>query len=189
MDAGTSINIIYLSTLERINLTQRKLNPSNVKFHGIVPGRAASSLGGIKLEVTFGEPDNYLTEDISFVPFDSAHHAIFGRPAFTKFMARPCYVYNKLKMPGPNGIITVCGDFKMAKQCEQQNALCAEQVIQREELKELEKEVKPEEMPASKEATLKPAENFSTSSNTKKMKLDPKDPSKEVIIGDGMDDK
>ena len=87
----------------------RQLRPTNVKFHGIVPGRSASSLGEITLEVTFGNKGNYRTEEISFevVPFDSAYHAIFGRPAFAKFLARPCYLYNKMKLPGPNGVITV----------------------------------------------------------------------------------
>ena len=117
MDGGASINLIYLSTLKRMNISTRQLRPTNVKFHGIVPGRSASSLGEITLEVTFGNKGNYRTEEISFevVPFDSAYHAIFGRPAFAKFLARPCYLYNKMKLPGPNGVITVEGDFNMAK--------------------------------------------------------------------------
>ena len=99
-----------------------------------MPGRSAALLGEIILEVTFGEEDAYRTKDISFevVPFDSAYHAIFGRPAFAKYMARPCYLFSKMKLPRPKGIITVEGDFKMAKQCEPANALCAERVIAQE---------------------------------------------------------
>ena len=83
-------------------------------------GRSAASLGAIILEVTFGEEDNYRTEDITFevVPFDNAYRAIFGRPDFAKFLARPCYLYSKMKLPGPNGIIIIEGDFKMAKEYE-----------------------------------------------------------------------
>ena len=89
IDGGASINIIYLNTLKQMNILTRQLRPSNIKFHGIVPGRSSTSLGEIILEVTFGEEDNYRTEDISFevVPFDSAYHAIFGRPAFARFLA------------------------------------------------------------------------------------------------------
>ena len=162
-----------------------------MKFHGIVPGRSASSLGKIALAVTFGEEDNYRTEDISFevVPFDSAYHAIFGRPVFARFLARPCYLFSKMKLPGPNGIITVEGDFKMAKECELANALCAERVIAQEELKQLAKETDVDEVPIAKDTSLKMPKNFSTTSNTKKINLDPKDPSKQLVIGDGLNDK
>ena len=111
-----------------MGLSESQLTHSTVKFHGIVPGRQASSMGKITLKVTFGNAENFRTEDVSFevVPFKSAYHAIFGRPAFASFMARPCYIYNKLKMPGPNGIITIKGDFKKAKECEAANAVHAE---------------------------------------------------------------
>ena len=175
MDGGASINIIYLSTLKRMDISTRQLRPSHVKFHGIVPGRSASSLGEISLAVTFGEEDNYRTEEISFevVPFDSAYHAIFGRPVFARFLARPCYLFSKMKLPGPNGIITVEGDFKMAKECELTDALCAERVIAQEELKQLAKETDVDEVPVAKDTSLKMPENFSTTSNTKKINLDP----------------
>ena len=157
MDGVASINILYLSTLKRMRISTRQLRPSNVKFHGIVPGCSASSLGEITLEVTFGEENNYRTEEISFevVPFESAYHAIFGRPAFAKFFVCPCYLYNKMKMPGPNGIIMVEGDFKMAKECKLDNALYAEKVIRQAELKELAKDVNVDEVPVTKEATLR----------------------------------
>ena len=34
-------------------------------------------------------------------------------------MARPCYVYLKLKMPGPKGVITINGDRRIARECEE----------------------------------------------------------------------
>ncbi|KAK1662826.1 hypothetical protein QYE76_050985 [Lolium multiflorum] len=37
------------------------------------------------------------------VPFKSSYHVIFGRPTYHKFHARACYIYKKLKIPGPNG--------------------------------------------------------------------------------------
>ena len=42
------------------------------------------------------------------------YHALLGRPAYAKFMAVPNYTYLKLKMPGPNGVITVSGSFEQA---------------------------------------------------------------------------
>ena len=191
MDGGASINIIYLSTLKRMDISTRQLRPSHVKFHGIVLGRSAASLGEITLDVTFGKENNYRTEDISFevVPFDSAYHAIFRRTAFARFLACPCYLFSKMKLPGPNGIITVEGDFKMAKECELANTLCAEKVIAQEELKELAKETNVDKVPVTKETSLKMPENFITTSNTKKINIDPEDPSKQLTIGDGLNDK
>ena len=136
-------------------------------------------------------PEHFCTENVSFevVSFESVYHAILGHPAFAKFIARSCYIYNKLKMLGPKGgVITVQGDFALAKELELGNALCAERIIAKEELKELAKEVSPTEMPAGKETT-KPAESFKASENTKKVVLDPKDPTKFVIVGTELTDK
>ena len=43
-------------------------------------------------------------------PFSSGYHALLGHEAFTIFQAVPHYGYMKLKMPGPNGIITLASD-------------------------------------------------------------------------------
>ncbi|KAK1610654.1 hypothetical protein QYE76_034327 [Lolium multiflorum] len=72
MDGGASLNIMYLETLERMNLTKEQLKHST-EFHGVV----------------------------RVVPFKSSYHVIFGRPTYHKFHARACYIYNKLKIPGP----------------------------------------------------------------------------------------
>ncbi|KAK1648151.1 hypothetical protein QYE76_065956 [Lolium multiflorum] len=105
MDGGASLNIMYLETLERMNLTKEQLKHSTTEFHGVVPGKKANSLGSITLPVAFGDVHNFREEKITFevVPFKSSYHVIFGRPTYHKFHARACYIYNKLKMPGPNG--------------------------------------------------------------------------------------
>ncbi|KAK1614120.1 hypothetical protein QYE76_019637 [Lolium multiflorum] len=105
------------------------------EFHGVVPGKKANSLGSIKLPVAFGDVNNYREEMITFevVPFKSSYHVIFGRPTYHKFHARACYIYNKLKIPGPNGWITVSGDYKKARDCEEGEAAFAESVISGEE--------------------------------------------------------
>ncbi|KAK1580099.1 hypothetical protein QYE76_072046 [Lolium multiflorum] len=64
---------MYLETLEKMNLTKEQLKHSTTEFHGVV--RA----------------------------FKSSYHVIFGRPTYHKFHAVACYIYNKLKIPGPNG--------------------------------------------------------------------------------------
>ncbi|KAK1593557.1 hypothetical protein QYE76_017479 [Lolium multiflorum] len=105
MDGGASLNIMYLETLERMNLTKEQLKHSTTEFHGVVPGKKANSLGSITLPVAFGDVHNFREERITFevVPFKSSYHVIFGRPTYHKFHARACYIYNKLKIPGPKG--------------------------------------------------------------------------------------
>ena len=87
--------------------------------------------------MAFGDENNYRVEKLTFeeVKIRSPYHAIFGRPAYTKFMARPCYVYLQLKMPGHNGTITVHGSRKVALECEEGDAAYAESVCATEELK------------------------------------------------------
>jgi hypothetical protein len=45
MDGGTSLNIMYLETLEKMNLTKEQLKHGTIEFHGVVPGKKANSLG------------------------------------------------------------------------------------------------------------------------------------------------
>jgi hypothetical protein len=119
MAGGSILNIMYTETLTKLGLTKTHLRHSAVTFYGVVPGRQARSLGSITLKDAFGDENNFHEEPITFevVPFKSTYHVIFGRPAFHSFHARPCYIYNQLKMPGPDGIITVYGSFGKAKEC------------------------------------------------------------------------
>ena len=72
--------------------------------------------GPIVLGVVFGTPENYRSEEITFqvASFNNGYHALLGRDAFTRFQAIPRYGYMKLKMPGPNGIITLTSDPDIA---------------------------------------------------------------------------
>ena len=51
------------------------------------------------------------------VDFPGSYHTILGRPCYAKFMAIPKYTYLKLKMPGPNDVITVSSAFSHAFTC------------------------------------------------------------------------
>ena len=69
-------------------------------------------MGSLVLEVTFGSPDNFRSEELIFdiAPFRSGYQALLGRTAFARFNAVPHYAYLKLKMPGPRGVITISGN-------------------------------------------------------------------------------
>jgi hypothetical protein len=71
------------------------------------------------MHVTFGTPENYRSEFRRFeaASFDCGYNAIIGRRGLAKFMVIPHYLYMILKMPGPQGIITVCADFQGTAEC------------------------------------------------------------------------
>ncbi|KAK1648021.1 hypothetical protein QYE76_065826 [Lolium multiflorum] len=148
MDGGASLNIMYLETLERMNLTKEQLKHSTTEFHGVVPGKKANSLGSITLPVAFGDVHNFREERITFevVPFKSSYHVIFGRPTYHKFHARACYIYNKLKIPGPK-----------------------ESVISGEELKGYRAAVDPTEMQTTKKQISEDKASFKAAIETKKV--------------------
>jgi hypothetical protein len=191
MDGGASLNIMYLETLERMNLTKEQLKHSNTEFHGVVPGKKANSLGSITLPVAFGDVHNFREEKITFevVPFKSSYHVIFGRPTYHKFHARACYIYNKLKIPGPKGMITVSGDYKKAHECELGEAAFAESVISGEELKGYRAAVDPTEMQTTKKQISEQKTSFKAAIETKKHDLIKGDSSKQVSVGANMDPK
>ena len=104
-----------------------RIERSNTTFRGIIPSREACCSGKITLDVVFGTPDNYRSEEVTFqvAPFSSGYHTLLGREAFTIFQAIPHYGYMKLKMPGPNGIITLASDPDIALRAENRTAALA----------------------------------------------------------------
>ena len=128
MDGGSGLNILYAETLKGMGILMSRLSESHMSFHGVIPGKKAAYLSQIALDVVFGDSKNYRKEKLTFevVDFQSAYHAILGRPAYARFMARPCYVYLKLKMPGPRGVITISGNRKKAEECFQKGSKIAD---------------------------------------------------------------
>ena len=103
IDGGSSINILYKDTMEKLGIKQRQLQNSRTVFHGIVPGLSCSPIGKILMDVLFGDKDHFRRESVWFevVDLESPYHALVGRPALAKFMAVPHYAYLKMKIPVP----------------------------------------------------------------------------------------
>ena len=93
----------------------------NTTFKGVTPGLGAHCTGSLLLEVIFGFPNNFRSENLTFhiAPFQSGYQALLGREAFARFNAIPHYASLTLRMPGPRGIITVNGNIE--------RSLCAEE--------------------------------------------------------------
>jgi hypothetical protein len=120
MDEASSLNILYAHTLRLMGIGLDQLRPSTTSFHGVVPGKHVQPLGQIDLLVWFGTPDKFYKETLTFevVGFRGAYHAILGWLCYAKFMAVPNYIYHKMKMSGPKGVITMGSSIEHAFDCE-----------------------------------------------------------------------
>ena len=101
-DGGSGLNLIYEETLQKMEIDWSRIERSSTTFRGIIPSREARCTGKITLDVVFGSPDNYRSEEVTFqvAPFSSGYHAILGWEAFTIFQAIPHYGYMSLRCPG-----------------------------------------------------------------------------------------
>ena len=170
MDGGSSLNIIYLETLDLLGIDRARLQPSAGGFHGVVPGKKALLVGRIDLPVYFGTAANFRKETLTFevVGFQGMYHAIIRRPSYAKFMAIPNYTYLKLKMPGPKGIITVSSSFEHAYECDVECVEYGEAIESSTELV-----LKLEALAAEAPEPKCHAGSFEPAEGTKKIPLDP----------------
>jgi hypothetical protein len=151
--------------------------------HDAVPWRRAGKrvqpLEQIDLPVWFGMPANFRKETLTFevVGFRGAYHAILGRPYYAKFMAVPNYTYLKMKMPGPNDVITVGSSIEHAFDCDVECVEHAEALALDEALVASMEKLVNEDL----DSTAKHADSFEVAEQTKEVPLDPAAPEGKVL--------
>ena len=194
IDNGSSINIMYRDTMLKLGITENMLQPSRTTFHGIVPGVSCAPMGKVWVDVLFGTRENCRTENLQFevVDLESPYHALLGRPALSKFMASTHVAYLKMKMPGPNGVITISGNYRRSLECASAGSLLAESLVIAAEKKKMHEVVKLAQsaqlgMPGMTNPHQSAA--FQASKETKKISVDSDFPDRTVIIGAGLTDK
>jgi hypothetical protein len=147
MDGGSNLNILYAHTLRLLGIGLDQLRPSTTPFHGVAPSKRVQPLGQID-------------------------HAILGRPCYAKFMAVPNYTYLKMKMPGPNGVITMGSSIEHAFDCDVECVEHAEALALDEALVTTLEKMVNEDL----DSTTKHAGNFEAAEQTKEVPLDPAAP-------------
>jgi hypothetical protein len=65
VDNGSSIDILFLKTFEKMNLTQHMLHPLEYPLQGF-GGKPIKPVGKLSLPVSFGDLDNARTETLTF---------------------------------------------------------------------------------------------------------------------------
>jgi hypothetical protein len=183
MDGGSSLNIIYAETLGLLRVDLSSVRAGATPFHGIIPGKRVQPLRQLDLPVCFGTPSNFRRETLTFevVRFRGTYHTVLGRPCYAKFMAVPNYTYLKLKMLGPNGVITVGPMYRHTFECDVECVEYAEALAESEALiADL------ESLPDVK----RHAGSFEPAETVKSVPLDPSsDASKQIRIGSKLDPK
>ena len=130
MDGGSSLNLLYQETMRKMGVDPSRIKPTKTTFKGVILGVEARCTGTITLEVFFGSPENFRSEELIFdiVPFRSGYHALLGRTVFARLNVVPHYAYLKLKMPGPRGVIKVNGNTERSLRTEEHTAALAAEV-------------------------------------------------------------
>ena len=127
------------------------------------------------------------------VDLESHYHALLGRPALAKFMASTHVAYLKMKMPGPNGPITVSGSFKRSIECAKAGSALAKSLVIAEEKRKMLKAVQlaQQHVQLGMPSLTNPLGNvaFKATNETKVIHIDPENPERNVQIGAGLDDK
>jgi hypothetical protein len=187
MDGGSSLNIIYAETLGLLEIDLSTIRAGVAPFHGIIPRKRVLPLGQLDLPVCFGTPSNFRKETLTLevVGFRGTYHAVLGRPCYAKFMAVPNYTYLKLKMPGPDGVITIGSTYRHAYECDVECVEYAEALAESEALI-ADLECLSKEVPDVK----RHAGNFEPAEAVKSVPLDlSNDACKQVRIGSKLDPK
>jgi hypothetical protein len=122
VDNGSSVDILFLKTFEKMNLTQHILHPPEYPLQGF-GGKPIKPIGKVSLPVSFGDLDNARIKTVTFDVVDIYHPylAIFGRGFMNKFDAVIRQQFLCMKIPAPKGVITVFGDQQEARNIEKEH--------------------------------------------------------------------
>ena len=77
---GSSPNLLYQDTVQKMGIDPSRIKPTRMTFKGVIPGVEANCTCSVTLDVVFGSPDNFRSEELIFdiVPFRSGYYALLG---------------------------------------------------------------------------------------------------------------
>ncbi|XP_066396364.1 uncharacterized protein [Miscanthus floridulus] len=134
---------------------------------------------------------NFCVEHINFyvTDFNTAYHAILGRPALAKFMVIPHYAYLVLKMPEPAGVLALWANLSIAYTCETESLTLTKATDVSIQMASVVTDAKTVPTDDLEITALEPPHASAKSKETKEVGLDLDDPTKTIKIGVHLDPK
>ncbi|KAH9715068.1 hypothetical protein KPL71_020894 [Citrus sinensis] len=166
IDTGSSVDVLFKSTLEKMGIADRKLEYTNTSLKGFGGGKLVP-LGVVELPITIGSSPTERTMILDFVVVDEEgpYQMILGRPflRMSKAVLSNHYLALKYRVNGVVGVVR--GDQRIARSCYSSAAREAMQITSLDTRVE------------SKKGRQEPVENLETVS------LGPENPEKTIRIG------
>ena len=118
VDNGSSVDIIFASAIDKMDIGREKLDPINTHLREF-SGEKVLPLGSIQLVLTLGEPPCQATTTTRFLIVDapSAYNMLLGRPSRNAIKAIPSAYHMMIKFPTVSEVGMVRGDQRVAREC------------------------------------------------------------------------
>ena len=118
IDNGSSTDIIFASTFDKMGIGKEKLEPVNAYLLGFSREKVLP-LGSVQLVLTLGNPPCQATTTIKFFIVDapSAYNMLLGRSSLNVIRVIPSTYHMVVKFPTENRGVMVRGDQRVAREC------------------------------------------------------------------------
>ena len=105
VDNGSSVDIIFASTFNKMGIGREKLEPVNACLRGF-SGERVMPLGSVQLVLTLGDPPCQATTTVRFLIVNdpSAYNMLLGRPSLNAIRVVPSAYHMVIKFPITNGV-------------------------------------------------------------------------------------